>query len=121
MGQCGCGNYGGEFRLPGPGKDIYVIEFYGGCKDCDTPAGIVLYRMNEQEQAQWGALDLPELDMKNWDAGRLLPVMHLSDLQGRLQGYLETVVEEISSEEMTREAAFDTWSKWRKDALGIKS
>ena len=42
MGQCGCGDYNASMRFPGPPGITYAIQFYAGCGDCDTPAGIII-------------------------------------------------------------------------------
>lgn len=42
MGQCGCADGFGDYKMRGE-KGWYVIQLYPGCNDCDTPLGIELY------------------------------------------------------------------------------
>jgi hypothetical protein len=42
MCECGCSEGEVRYTLPGPGKSFYVISLYGGCKDCDAPAGVTI-------------------------------------------------------------------------------
>lgn len=58
MGACGCGDFRGDFRFPAPDGDIYVLDMYSGCRDCHTPAGIVVYRFTkDQTEAAIKALE----------------------------------------------------------------
>jgi len=68
MGSCGCGDFVGDWRIPGPGKDVYVLEVYPGCQDCGTAAGVTLYQFTPAEARTWGVEEIPGLPL---DAGGL--------------------------------------------------
>lgn len=54
MGACGCGDFNGGLRFPGPKGIVYVLEIYRGCADCDAPAGIKLTRHRDvPDQRVW--------------------------------------------------------------------
>jgi hypothetical protein len=42
MCECGCVEGETRYTLPGPEKSFYVVALYGGCVDCDAPAGITI-------------------------------------------------------------------------------
>lgn len=42
MCQCGCIESGDFWKLPGPNKSFYVLQKYPGCKDCDSPMGLIV-------------------------------------------------------------------------------
>jgi len=44
VGECGCGNTRVDFVLPGPGNVVYGVQLYPSCTNCDTPAGVQIYR-----------------------------------------------------------------------------
>lgn len=60
MGQCGCGDFGAQHKLPGPDGTFYALQFYYGCKSCDTGCAVIVHRFTAEEAAQWGVPDLPE-------------------------------------------------------------
>lgn len=45
MCECGCSTGNTIFELPGPGKTIYLLEFGHGCRDCETPAGVIISKI----------------------------------------------------------------------------
>jgi hypothetical protein len=53
MGACGCADTSPEIRLPGPEGVHYGIEIYPGCQYCYTPAGVVVYRFDDDEAEIW--------------------------------------------------------------------
>lgn len=54
MGSCGCSDYGGGLKFPGPPGFVYVLEVYPGCNDCGTPAGVVIHKFSESgEDSFW--------------------------------------------------------------------
>lgn len=74
MCQCGCSDFNGQWRIPGPDGKWYVIGLYHGCKDCSTPAGLSIDLMDEAELADWDAQDLPVIggpDHPNFGIGVL--------------------------------------------------
>lgn len=42
MCECGCSEGETRYTLPGPDGLFYVISLYGGCEDCDAPAGVII-------------------------------------------------------------------------------
>ena len=73
MGQCGCGDFQGDFRFPGPGNITYVVSVYPSCDYCQTPAGVVIYAITLADCKVWAIDHLPELPM--CDAGTLVGVV----------------------------------------------
>lgn len=59
MGACGCGDYHGGLKFPGPRGVVYTIEIYPGCSDCDAPAGVTLHRFVGKEDVEWHDHDEP--------------------------------------------------------------
>ncbi|MDX1527023.1 MAG: hypothetical protein R3337_00260 [Gammaproteobacteria bacterium] len=68
MGECGCGNTHPDFRFPGPPGVVYGVQFYQGCRDCDTPAGVIFYRWDENDDAEWFE-GVPELPFRPFSDG----------------------------------------------------
>ncbi len=60
MGECGCGDFAAEWKLPGPNGVLYAIEVYPGCSYCDNPAGVVVYRVRTDDDA-FNVAGLPDL------------------------------------------------------------
>lgn len=50
-----------EFTFAGPEGVTYAIALYSGCRDCSTPAGVVLYEIPSaqltDEDSNWGPSD----------------------------------------------------------------
>ena len=44
MGQCGCGDGFGDFRIPGPEGTTYTVRTYRPCSYCETPGAVILER-----------------------------------------------------------------------------
>lgn len=65
MGSCGCGDFAGKYRFPGPGDVVYVLETYPGCDYCDTPAGVVVHRFRDVDEERFWFESLPELPFRN--------------------------------------------------------
>ena len=59
MGACGCGDYHGGFKFPGPRGVVYTVAVYPGCSVCDAPAGVMLHRFVGKEDAMWHENDEP--------------------------------------------------------------
>ncbi len=59
MGACGCGDYSGGLKFPGPDGTVYTLAIYYGCRDCENPAGVVIHRWCDDEDADWHSLDEP--------------------------------------------------------------
>lgn len=52
MGECGCGVSNPGLKFPGPDGTWYILEFYGGCRDCEAPAGVVVRHHKTQESIE---------------------------------------------------------------------
>jgi hypothetical protein len=88
MGQCGCGDYNGQWRIPGPNGTWYVIGPYHGCNNgCSEPAGLFIDLMDTSDMADWSADELPEIggpEHKNFG----IPVLNLDHLVKHLAAAL---------------------------------
>ena len=63
MGECGCGNTNIQLKFTGPDGVVYGIQIYPGCRECGSPAGVIIYRFdtkNDPDAAMWleGAKDV---------------------------------------------------------------
>jgi hypothetical protein len=91
MGQCGCGDYNGTWRIPGPDGRWYVIGPYHGCNNgCNEPAGLFIDLFDADDMALWDADKLPVIggpEHENFG----IPVLDVS----RLIGPLAKVMEEM--------------------------
>jgi len=90
MGQCGCGDFNGTWRIPGPDGMWYVIGPYHGCNNgCSEPAGLFIDLMDAEELADWRRSDqLPVIggpEHKNFG----IPVLSLDHLVKHLSAALE--------------------------------
>jgi hypothetical protein len=79
MGVCGCGDFYGDFKFKGPGRDWYVLQIYRPCSYCETPLGVILYRMNKKDQELWRVEDIPELEIK--DIGTSISILELDPIK----------------------------------------
>lgn len=62
MGQCGCGDFLPQFKIPGPGRSLYTLQVYMPCDYCQTPAGVIVSRLDGPEEIEsWDAQHLPDL------------------------------------------------------------
>lgn len=61
MGACGCGDFQGDFKFKGPGNDYYILQVYPPCAYCETPAGVIIYRMGKTDQTMWRVDEIPEV------------------------------------------------------------
>jgi len=48
MCECGCSLTGEFWRLPCPKGTIYIVQKYPGCKDCSTPCGISIRKIEKK-------------------------------------------------------------------------
>lgn len=121
MGECGCGDFVGDFKFPGPGKDIYVLDVYPGCRDCDTPAGIVIYRFTPKEAGEWGCERVEKLDISSIGTG--IPVLDPNILKKKMRAFAEPVKEEYDADGLVQDAVDDcfiessraTFDEWLKE------
>ena len=67
MGQCGCGDTTPDYQFPGPDGVIYAIQIYQSCHDCQSPAGVEIYRFdpNSEDTEDW-VRGVPELDFMGY-------------------------------------------------------
>ncbi len=78
MGQCGCGDFHGDFKFKGPDGITYVLDVYPSCDYCNTPAGIILYAMGSDDCKIWGVDHIPEIEIL--DIGTCVAVIDPADL-----------------------------------------
>lgn len=74
MGQCGCGDFYGDFKFKGPDGVVYVVDVYCPCDYCHTPAGVVIYAMDNEDQQLWDVENIPEIKIA--DVGTFIGVLH---------------------------------------------
>lgn len=74
MGQCGCGDFQGDFKFKGPEGITYVLQVYPACDNCDTPAGVIIYAMDKNDCEMWGVNEIPEIKIQ--DVGTFVSVIH---------------------------------------------
>lgn len=65
MGQCGCGDFKPNFKLPGPNGSVYCIELFSGCHDCRAPAGVVIEKLSGEELITWDVQTIPTAQLVN--------------------------------------------------------
>lgn len=79
MGQCGCGDFYPDFKLPGPDGALYAIQLYRGCHECQTPVGVIITRLKGAEEIEdWEAQHAPDLAFNEISEGLqevLLPIV----------------------------------------------
>ena len=114
MGACGCGDFQGDFKFQGPGDLVYVLQVYGGCEDCHTPAGVILYAMTPEDQVLWDVSHIPDLEIR--DEGSCIPVLDPKRLCDGLMEYIKGSAEEGLAEGMRdfRLAVNETFNEWKK-------
>jgi hypothetical protein len=54
MGACGCGDFAATHKFKGPDGYWYAFNVTSGCRDCDTGAGVRLYKMSDEEAEDQG-------------------------------------------------------------------
>ena len=74
MGQCGCGDFSGDFKFKGPKGITYVLQVYPPCKECDNPAGMIIYSMNEEDCRTRDVDDIQEIEIQ--DIGSFFSIAH---------------------------------------------
>lgn len=119
MGACGCGDFRGDLRFPGPGGDVYVIDLYHGCDYCGTPAGIVLHRFTPDEAVRWGVDQAETLDVTQDGVG--VPVMD-PEIMRRLMvkeaaSEMKEAIDDVLNDVIRRgfrDASWKTQSEWAK-------
>lgn len=74
MGECGCADFNVQYKFRGPDNTYYLLAFYDSCEYCDTPAGFILYKMNEKKMKEWAVDDMPITEIEY--QGSVFPVIH---------------------------------------------
>lgn len=79
MCECGCSLGGPSYRFAGPDKRTwYGVRIYGGCGDCDAPAGVDIFLIGPADYDLMGTRNIPILV---FHAGMSsLPVLHPTQL-----------------------------------------
>lgn len=90
MGDCGCSAFNALFKIKGPGKTMYIIDIYPSCKECFTPAGVILYKMDKKAMKEWNCENIPELEFPD-ECEIYIPVLYPEILKSKM---LETVTKE---------------------------
>ena len=103
MGQCGCGDFAGDFKFKGPDGITYVLQVYPSCNNCDNPAGIILYAMNKDDCEMWEVESIPAVEIT--DVGTFFSVIHPKKLMESVLEGLEAYMEEGINDEF-RTAVF---------------
>lgn len=96
MCECACGNIEGQLRFPAPDGDVYILDIYPGCRDCDTPAGVTIYRFTQAEVAEWHVGDARPLRVDN--AGAAVSVIGARVLAETMLSWLRAVDGEYEAE-----------------------
>ena len=89
MCECGCGTFNGRWKLKAPNKKWYVISIYGGCQNCDAPAGISIDLMSASEcrERLAGSEDFVEIGNHSPNFG--IPVLDINKMMPRLLAALK--------------------------------
>lgn len=82
MGQCGCSDFQPDFKIAGPGDYTYVVSVYRSCDHCETPAGVLIYKMSPEDCDEWDVHRLPEVEIS--DVGTLIAVLDPKELWKQL-------------------------------------
>jgi hypothetical protein len=120
MCECGCANIIGHLRFPAPDGDVYILDFYPGCRDCDTAAGITIYRFTPAETEEWHVTDAKPVNVDN--TGFPLSVVSprlLSDAMTKWLGSNDDYDAEGAIQDGIAECfydaarkTFDEWESW---------
>lgn len=89
MGQCGCGDYQGDFKFKGSDDFTYVLQVYASCDYCDTPAGVIIYRMSPEDCSMWDVDHLKEVEIS--DIGTCVAVIHPHELEKEINETIESL------------------------------
>ena len=84
MGQCGCGDGFGHYKLRGEGG-WYVIGLYPGCQDCNTPMAVQVFFYPDGDRLLDCIADIPDATGKMRELSPtadclFLPVFSMDDL-----------------------------------------
>lgn len=59
MGTCGCGDYAGDYKFPGPEGVMYSVGVQPSCHYCQVPRTLVVYRHKADDDFLPMVDDLP--------------------------------------------------------------
>ena len=57
MGACGCGDFYADKVYKLPSGTWVAIQLYPGCRDCDTPLGVMVHVFNAKGAKDWRLAD----------------------------------------------------------------
>lgn len=85
MGACNCADGVPDFRFEGPDGVTYTLSIYPPCSDCQTPAGVILGKVSDDDLGLYG---VPLAEVLHFDPALdytiLIPVIDRSKLQEQL-------------------------------------
>lgn len=126
MGACGCiNNEIPIYRFPGPNELTYVINVYPSCSYCDTPAGVTIDLIGDEELKFLGLEHVEEVfqDRKRVDLGPGIPVIDknvlkkaIIDAIPRHEALDDFGAEEVASETLEKfsDVVYETVREWQK-------
>ena|ERR1041384_1566968 len=107
MGACGCGDYAGRWRIPGPDDSWYVIGLYHGCNNgCNTPLGLSIDLFDAEDMRTWDANRLPIIggpDHPNFG----IPIIDIDSLKIAIFNALDMCGVCVGEDEDERESCMD--------------
>ena len=142
MGQCGCADFTDGYKLKGPDGIWYFICVYLPCRYCDTPGGVVIYRLKEEFAKDCGFLDdTRDFPINTYSKGKgetdgetLIPIVHPKSLAKKLTKFLhgmrnekdfpyfDKVMAEIIAEDFAEQGVLEsieaTLKEHQKDFMG---
>lgn len=98
MGQCGCGDFSGDFRFKGPEGIIYVLQVYPPCEECDNPAGVIIYSMNEEDCKAWDVDNIQGIEIQG--TGSFFSIAHPREIMKSVVESIEYFLEEGIEDEL---------------------
>lgn len=93
MGQCGCGDFAAQHKIPGPDGTVYSVQVYDSCSECQTPAGVILTKHDAESREMWDVDHLPDLREDGY-GGYTIPVLHPKDLVKTMLAWAGPGIEE---------------------------
>ncbi len=119
MCECGCGDFQGHMRFPGPRGVVYAIELKPACSNCGAPAGVLVHRFSAKLAKEWCVGDLPLApfadDIDGYAFG--IPVVEPQLLADALEDEMGHADAEVVRD-AANVALAKTWAKWRAETWG---
>lgn len=97
MGQCGCGDFYGDFKLKAPDGNNYIIQIYKGCKECNMPAGIIIYNFDKEEGKSWDVDHIQEIEIPNNDQ-RFISILNIDQIKNKMVSDIEFMMNDLMDE-----------------------